>query len=53
MKQGKHFNQEQKLVILRSAEEVGVKEAGELAGVHYTTVYDWRKKLNALGEEGF
>jgi transposase InsO family protein len=53
MKQGKHFNQEQKLVILRSAEEVGVKEAAELAGVHYTTVYDWRKKLNALGEENF
>lgn len=53
MNQWKHFNQEQKLVILRSAKEVGVKKAAELAGVHYTTVYEWRKKFRALGEENF
>lgn len=53
MKEGKHFSQEQKLIILESAREVGVKGAAELAGVHYTTVYDWRNKLKVLGEENF
>jgi transposase InsO family protein len=53
MKAGKQFTQEQKLTILQSAKEVGVKEAAELAGVHYTTVYDWCKKLEALGKENF
>ncbi len=53
MNAGKHFSQEQKLVILLSAEEVGVKEAAKLAGIHYTTVYEWRKKLEALGEKSF
>ncbi len=53
MNAGKHFSQEQKLVILLSAKEVGVKEAAKLAGIHYTTVYEWRKKLEALGEENF
>ena len=49
----KHFNQEQKLTIIKSAEKVGFKKAAEMAGIHYTTVYQWQKKLNALGEEGF
>ncbi|MEA1991637.1 MAG: DDE-type integrase/transposase/recombinase [Thermodesulfobacteriota bacterium] len=53
MKAGKHFTQEQKLIILESAKEVGVKGAADLAGIHYTTVYDWRKKLEALGEKNF
>ena len=42
-----------KLAILESAREVGIKEAGRLADVHYTTVYEWRKKLGALGGETF
>jgi transposase InsO family protein len=53
MEEGKHFSQEQKLAILQSAEDVGVKGAAELAGVHYTTVYEWRNKLKALGKENF
>ncbi len=53
MNAGKHFSQEQKFVILLSANEVGVKEAAKLAGIHYTTVYEWRKKLKVLGEENF
>lgn len=53
MNQRRHFSQEQKLVILQSAKEIGVKKAAELARVHYTTVYDWRNKLKALGEENF
>lgn len=47
------FTQEQKRTILKSAESVGVKEAAKLAGVHYTTLYEWRNKLAHLGEEGF
>ena len=47
------FTQEQKLAILKHAGTVGIKEAAKIAGVHYTTVYDWRNKLAHLGEDGF
>jgi transposase InsO family protein len=49
----KRFNQKQKLAVLESAEQMGIKEAAAVAEVHYTTVYDWKKRLDALGEEGF
>ena len=49
----KRFNQEQKLAILKSSEKMGVKEAARAAGVHYTSVYDWKNRLEALEEEGF
>ena len=49
----KHFSQKQKLTILQSAEEVGIKEAANLAGIHFTTVYDWKKQLESHGEKGF
>jgi putative transposase len=49
----RHFSQEQKLAILNSAGEIGVKQAAELAGVHYTSVYDWRGQLKSLGKQGF
>ena len=49
----RHFSQEQKLVILNSAAEIGVRQAAELAGVHYTSVYDWRRQLESLGKQGF
>jgi putative transposase len=47
------FTQAQKLTILKSASTVGIKEAAKVAGVHYTTVYEWRNKLAHLGEEVF
>jgi putative transposase len=47
------FTQEQKVAVLESAEKLGVKEAAELAGVHYTSVYEWRRKLEAVGREAF
>jgi len=47
------WNQEQKLVILESAQAVGIKEASRIAGVHYTTVYEWQNRLEALGRDGF
>lgn len=53
MERNEQFSQKKKLAILESAREVGIKEAARLAGVHYTTVYEWRKKLGALGEEAF
>jgi transposase InsO family protein len=50
---GKRFTQQQKLAILESAEKVGMKEAAAMADVHFTTVYDWRRQLEALGKESF
>jgi putative transposase len=49
----KFFDQEQKLTILEKAQVIGIKEAAKIADVHYTTVYDWRNKLQALGREAF
>lgn len=49
----KQFTQEQKLSILGSAKENGIKEAAELAGIHFTTVYEWKNRFEALGEEAF
>ncbi|MEA1947842.1 MAG: DDE-type integrase/transposase/recombinase [Thermodesulfobacteriota bacterium] len=47
------FNQRQKLAILKSAEKLGVRGAAELAGIHYTTVYDWRNQHKVMGEKAF
>jgi len=47
------FSQEQKLKILKSAKKLGVRPAAEIAGVHYTTVYDWRKQLETKREKAF
>ena len=53
MKPGKHFNQQQKLAVLASARTIGIKEAAVLAEIHYTTIYEWRRQVEALGEEAF
>ena len=47
------FDQLQKLEIVRNGREIGFKEAAKIAGVHYTTVYDWQRQVEALGEEAF
>jgi len=49
----RQFSQKQKKAILDSAVKIGVKQAAELAGVHYTSVYDWRRQLKGLGQQGF
>lgn len=49
----RQFNQKQKLAILQSAKKVGIKEAARMAGVHYTSVYQWRRRFEAMGEEAF
>lgn len=48
-----HFTQKQKLDILKSVKEIGIKKAADLSGVHYTTVYQWQRKLEVLGQEAF
>jgi transposase-like protein len=47
MESGGQFNQEQKLEVLASATAIGVKEEAVVAGVHYTTIYDWRRQLRS------
>ena len=47
------FSQQQKLKILEGSGNLGIKEAAKVAGVHYTTVYDWRRQLQTLGQEAF
>ena len=49
----KQFNQQQKVVIVENAKEIGVKEASKIAGVHYTTVYEWSREVEAIGKEAF
>ena len=49
----KQFNQQQKVAIVENAKEIGVKEASEIAGVHYTTVYEWTREIEAIGKEAF
>ena len=51
MEKKSHLTQKQKLDILESAKEIGIKEASDLAGIHYTTVYQWQRKLEVLGDE--
>jgi len=49
----KNFTQKQKVAVLKSVEKTNVRNAAKVAGVHYTTVYDWRQQFKALGEEAF
>lgn len=49
----KKFSQEQKLAIVKNAISIGFKEAAKIAGVHYTTVYDWKRDLDSLGKDAF
>ncbi|MCJ7617029.1 MAG: helix-turn-helix domain-containing protein [Desulfobacterales bacterium] len=53
MERRSHFSQKQKLDILQSSKGIGIKESADLAGVHYSTVYQWQRKLDILGEEAF
>jgi putative transposase len=49
----KRFDQRQKLAVIKSASRVGIKEAARVAEIHYTSVYQWQRQVDALGEEGF
>ena len=47
----RQFSQKQKMATLDSAAKIGVKQAVEVSGVHFTTVHDWRRQLNSLGKQ--
>jgi transposase InsO family protein len=47
------FSQEQKFSILESAKEHGIMKAAELSGVHYTSIYEWKKRFDVLGKKAF
>ncbi len=49
----RNFTQKQKLVVLRSGQKTSIREAANAAGIHYTTVYDWRRQLEVMGEKQF
>ena len=49
----RHFDQKQKLKVLKKLDVIGVREAAKVVGVHYTTVYEWKKQLEAMGEGAF
>jgi len=49
----KQFNQKQKLIIIEKGEKIGIKQAAQVAEVHYTTVYAWKKQFESLGKELF
>lgn len=49
----RNFTQEQKLAIIKGSKKTTVRYAAEVAGIHYTTVYDWRRQFAAMGKEAF
>jgi len=53
MEKKNQFTQEQKYIILERAGKIGIKEAAKVVGIHYTTVYEWRNRLEVLGKEAF
>ena len=47
------FTKEDKLRIIREASENGVKATLEKYDVYPASYYDWKKKFEQMGEEGF
>jgi len=47
------FSKEEKLQILREAQEKGVKTTLEKHGVYPATYYSWKNKYEEMGELGF
>lgn len=47
------FSKEQKLAILKEAEESGVKLTLAKHGIYPTTYYQWKEKFEEMGEAGF
>ncbi len=45
------FSKEEKERILKEADKEGVKEVSEKYGIHFTTVYEWKKRLKSRGKE--
>ena len=47
------FTKEEKLNIIKEASEKGVNDTLEKYGIYRASYYDWKNKLEQMGEEGF
>ena len=47
------FTKEEKLNIIKEASEKGINDTLEKYGVYRASYYDWKKKFEDMGEEGF
>lgn len=47
------FTKEEKLQILKEASEQGVNATLNRHGIYPATYYNWKKKFEQMGEEGF
>jgi len=52
MKERKKFSTEEKLKIIQEVKEQGVKTTLDKYGVYPATYYEWKRKLEAMGEKG-
>lgn len=53
MRSRRKFSKEYKLEAVRLAEQFGVKQACESLGIDKSMLYQWRKQLQAEGNEAF
>ncbi len=49
----RRFSKEEKLAIIKEASVHGVKSTLEKHGIYPASFYSWKKKFEAMGEEGF
>lgn len=52
-KQRRRFSKEEKLKIIKEAGQKGIRTTLEKHGVYAATFYNWKKKLDEMGEGGF
>ncbi len=48
----KKYSKEEKLAIIKESSEQGVRKTIAKYGIYAATLYDWKKKLSEMGEEG-
>ena len=53
MKAKRKFTKEEKLQVLKEAEQNGVKATIEKYGIYPTSYYSWKDKYDQMGEMGF
>lgn len=52
MKERRKFSKEEKIRIVQEAAEQGVKATLDKHGVYPATYYEWKRKLETMGEKG-
>lgn len=52
MKERRRYSKEEKLKILHEAAEQGVKATLDKYGIYPATYYDWKRKVESMGESG-